>query len=434
MNYKECLRYLEDLQNLGIKFGLDNVRTILNSLNNPHQKYPSVLVAGTNGKGSVCAMLSHILSLHGLRTGLFTSPHLVRVEERIKIGNKSVSSKDFCRELTRLKKMIEELISSEKLLSPPTYFELLTCLAFQIFEKERIDMAILEVGMGGRFDATNVVLPEVSVITTISKEHQKFLGKTLDQIAFEKAGIIKQGIPVVCGVKKGVALAAIKKRAKDLSSPFYSVFERKNCFHEEKEKERYYFFYESKKAKYNYSPLLQGKHQGENAAIAIAACDVLSQRWMPLDREVIIQGIEETRWEGRLEIFSRCPLVIMDGAHNEEGVKALKSYINEFVPVPRILVVAFMRDKKIKRIADILFPLAEQIIITRFPYFRGASPEDVKAEANKFREKILLEPDVRRAVKKALSMAGLKGCILIAGSLYLVGEVKKIYPHRNLLF
>ena len=184
MNTEQCLKYLEKIQNLGIKFGLDNVRTLLASFDNPHEKYSSLVVAGTNGKGSVCAMLTEILTLHDFRVGLFTSPHLVSVEERIRIGRKLISSRSFCRILTALKERIEELIAQKELLSPPTYFELLTCLALVYFEKQRVDMVILEVGMGGRFDATNVVKPVLSVITTISKEHQKFLGASLSQIAF----------------------------------------------------------------------------------------------------------------------------------------------------------------------------------------------------------------------------------------------------------
>jgi len=216
MNYHECLRYLEKIQNLGIKFGLDNVKDILSFFNNPYQKYPSVLVAGTNGKGSVCAMLTRILSLHNFRVGLYTSPHLVKVEERIRINGEPISSRSFSQELTELKDRIEALIASKKLLSLPTYFELLTCLALIYFGKQRVDISVLEVGMGGRFDATNVVVPPISVITTISKEHQKFLGNTLSQIAFEKAGIIKPGISVVCGVKRGEAQRMIKQKAREL--------------------------------------------------------------------------------------------------------------------------------------------------------------------------------------------------------------------------
>jgi len=226
MNYRQCLNYLEQIQTLGMKFGLDNVRTLLAALGNPHQAYPSVLVAGSNGKGSVCAMLTRILTLQGFRAGLYTSPHLVRYEERIRIGGETISAKAFSRVLTRLRSQIERLIGSGKLASPPTHFELLTCAAFMFFAEERVDMAVLEVGMGGRFDATNVVSPVLSVITTISEEHQRSLGESLAEIAFEKAGIIKPGVPVVCGAEAREAVSTIRRRAGEKAAPFIEVFGR----------------------------------------------------------------------------------------------------------------------------------------------------------------------------------------------------------------
>jgi len=426
MNYEQCLRYLEKIQNLGIKFGLDNVKTILSSFNNPHQKYASLLVAGTNGKGSVCAMLTQILTLHKFRVGLFTSPHLVRVEERIRIGKRLIPARSLAKILTILRGRIEDLIASRKLLSPPTYFELLTCLAFLYFEEQKVDMAVLEVGMGGRFDATNVVEPSVSVITTISGEHQKFLGESLSQIAFEKAGIVRRGVPVVCGVEKSEAYESIKKRTEELQAPFNGVFARKGCFLTQKTEKGYSFVYRSEEEEYHFLPSLQGEHQGKNAAVAIVASEQLSKTWKRLDRKRIVEGIEKTEWEGRLEVVSRNPLVILDGAHNEEGAQALKKYVVDFLSSPLILVFAVMRDKEIAKIADILFPLAKKIILTRFPYFRAALPEKIKAEAQRFQDQIVLEPDTNKALNMALSSAGSQGCVLAAGSLFLVGEIKKL--------
>lgn len=426
MKYEQCLKYLEKIQSLGIKFGLDNVRTILSSFKNPHQKYPSVLVAGTNGKGSVCAMLTQILIHHDFRPGLFTSPHLVKPEERIRIGNRLIPSRDFCRILTALKARIEELIASKKLLTPPTYFELLTCLALVYFEEQKADIAVLEVGMGGRFDATNVVKPCVSVITTISGEHQKFLGESLNQIAREKAGIVKPGVPVVCGVEEAGAYQTIKKRAEELKAPFYGVFHRKDNFSVRKTKTEYSFIYRSEEERYVFSPSLQGEHQGRNAAVAIAACEQLSTGWKRLEKDKIIEGIEETSWEGRLEVVSREPLVILDGAHNVEGALALKKYIEDSLPSPLIFLFAVMRDKEIEKIADILFPQAEKVILTRFPYFKAASPDDIETKTPGYQDRIIKEPDPRKALKLAVRRAGPDGCVVAAGSLFLVGEIKKI--------
>ncbi len=426
MNEKECKRYLEKIQNLGIKFGLDNVREILASFGNPHKKFPSVIVAGSNGKGSVCAFLSRVLSLHGYRAGLFTSPHLLDVRERIRIGSELIAGKTFCRLLSQLKVKIEDLIAEKKLLNPPTYFEHLCCLAFLHFAEQKVDMAFLEVGMGGRFDATNVARPVVSVITTISAEHQKFLGENLDQIAFEKAGVIKPEVPVVCGVLEDVAYETIKNRACELGAPFLGVFDRRDDFVEEKTGSGYVFRFRSEDEIYTYTPSLPGMHQGRNAAIAIAVLRVLDSRWKNLEKEKIIQGIQTTRWEGRLEIVSRNPLVILDGAHNEEGAGALRDYIREFVPSPPILVYAAMRDKKVERMADILFPHAETVILTRFPYFRASPPEELAQRIPESGKKILCEPDSGKAFRMAKQLAGHDGVVLVAGSLFLVGEIKKI--------
>ncbi len=426
MKYEQCLKYLDKIQNLGIKFGLDNVRTILSSFKDPHQKYASVLVAGTNGKGSVCAMLTQILTFHDLRVGLFTSPHLIIPEERVRIGSRLISSRDFCRVLTALKVRIEDLITSKKLLNPPTYFELLTCLALVYFEEQKTDIAVLEVGMGGRFDATNVVKPCVSVITTISGEHQKFLGESLNQIASEKAGIVKPGVPVVCGVEETGAYQTIKKRAGELNAPFTGVFHRKESFSVRKTEREHSFVYQSDGEKYEFSPSLQGEHQGRNAAVTIAACEQLSKGWKRLEKDKIIEGIERTRWEGRLEVVSRKPLVILDGAHNVEGALALKKYIEDGLPSPLVFLFAVMRDKEIEKIADILFPLAEKVILTRFSYFKAASPDDIETKTSGYQDRIIKEPDSRKALKLAVRSAGAEGCVVVAGSLFLVGEIKKM--------
>lgn len=431
MNRQQCLSYLEKIQSLGIKLGLDNVRKVLSSFQNPHQKYPSVLVAGTNGKGSVCAYLTRILSLHDFRVGLFTSPHLVRVEERIRIGEKDIPARTFCRLLTLLKERIEELLLSKELLSPPTYFETLTCLAFLYFEEQKVDAVVLEVGMGGRLDATNVVDPVISVITTISGEHQKFLGETVSQIAFEKAGIIKRGVPVVCGVEEEEAFGVIQKRAEELRAPFFGVFEREGCFLSRKKKNGYSFIYRMNNDEYHFSPSLRGEHQGKNAAVAIATSKRLSGIWRSLEKKKIIEGIEQAKWDGRLEVVSNRPLIIVDGAHNCEGAQALKKYIRDFLPSPLILVFAVMNDKEIAKMADILFSPAEKVVIPRLPLPRAAEPEEIVRNAKRFEDRMVFEPDLKQAVRLAVQSAGSRGCVLIAGSLYLAGEAKRIFSSEK---
>jgi dihydrofolate synthase/folylpolyglutamate synthase len=425
MTSLQCRTYLERLQRFGIKLGLENIRTVLASFGDPHYKFPSILVAGTNGKGSVCAMMARILVEHKLRVGLYTSPHLVKVEERIRIGEKLIPQKEFCSLLSLIRGKIEGLLGKGSLECHPTYFEVLTILALLYFAEQKVNMAVLEVGMGGRFDATNVVTPLVSVITTVSKDHQEYLGTKIGQIAFEKAGIIKPGVPVVCGIERGEAYRVIRKRARELGAPFLGVFDEPGCFEAKKLKDRYRFSYRIGGKTYRFSPRLRGAHQGRNAAVAIAAASVLSKCWRTLEKRKIMLGIENADWEGRLEVVCRKPDVILDGAHNEGGARTLKAYIRDFVSPPVVLVFGMMKDKNIERVADLLFPAARRVILTSIPYSRAASPAEIWLKARKFRRKIVLEHSLKKALDMARAEAGLQGTVIISGSLFLVGESKK---------
>lgn len=425
MTSLQCRTYLERLQRFGIKLGLENIRTVLASFGDPHYKFPSILVAGTNGKGSVCAMMARILVEHKLRVGLYTSPHLVKVEERIRIGEKLIPQKEFCSLLSLIRGKIEGLLGKGSLECHPTYFEVLTILALLYFAEQKVNMAVLEVGMGGRFDATNVVTPLISVITTVSKDHQEYLGTKIGQIAFEKAGIIKPGVPVVCGIERGEAYRVIRKRARELGAPFLGVFDEPGCFEAKKLKDRYRFSYRIGGKTYRFSPRLRGAHQGRNAAVAIAAASVLSKCWRTLEKRKIMLGIENADWEGRLEVVCRKPDVILDGAHNEGGARTLKAYIRDFVSPPVVLVFGMMKDKNIERVADLLFPAARRVILTSIPYSRAASPAEIWLKARKFRRKIVLEHSLKKALDMAHAEAGLQGTVIISGSLFLVGESKK---------
>jgi len=428
MTFLQCRAFLEELQRFGIKLGLENIRAVLASFGDPHKTCPSILVAGTNGKGSVCAMLARILAEHGLKVGLFTSPHLVKVEERIRIGESLISQNDFCRLLSLIRERIAVLMREDKLGNHPTFFETLTILALLYFSEKKTDMAVLEVGMGGRFDATNVVKPLVSVITSVSKDHQEYLGTKIGQIAFEKAGIIKPGVPVVCGIDGGEAHRVIRKRARELGAPFLGVFDEPGRFKAKKLKGRYRFSYRIGNRTYRFSPHLRGAHQGRNAAVAIAAASILSECWSTLKKNKIIRGIESADWEGRLEVVSRRPDVILDGAHNEGGARTLNAYVEDFIKPPVVLIFGMMKDKNIKRVADILFPTVKRVILTSIPYSRAASPAEIWLTARKFRRKIALEHTLKKAIEIARAEAGSRGTVIISGSLFLVGEAKKIFP------
>jgi dihydrofolate synthase/folylpolyglutamate synthase len=426
MNYRQCLIYLDHIQALGIKFGLDNVRTVLKELNNPHKKFLTIQVAGSNGKGSVCAMITRILTLHKIKCGLFTSPHLIEIEERIRIGMDPIPRKEFCRMLTFLKEVIQKLIDKKKLKTSPTYFEIMTLLALLYFKEKNVDMAVLEVGMGGRFDATTVVDPVITAITTISEEHQEYLGLSLSEIAFEKAGIIKTGVPVISGVINEEAKRTIKDRAKELKASFIDVFGENKGYTKKRMENRYLFEYTLHDVTYVYHSSLPGSHQGKNAAVAINIADQINTRYRKLEKDKIIKGIESTKWDGRLEIIFERPLIIMDGAHNIEGAKALREYIDEFVGSLSVLIFAIMREKKIREISNILFPAAEKVILTMFPFHKSATPQEILSKTLDYKNRIICEPCPEQALKKAVYSVNKRGSILIAGSLYIIGELKKI--------
>jgi len=426
MTPAEGRSYLDHLERFGIKLGLENIAALCAALGDPQSRFPSIHVAGTNGKGSVAAMLAEIAKAHGLRTGLYTSPHLARVEERIRVDGRAIPPRRFLDRLAGLKSVIDRLMAGERLAYHPTYFEVLTALAFLEFADREVDIAILEVGMGGRFDATNVVRPLVSVITTIATDHEIHLGATLAKIAFEKAGIIKPGVPVVCGVRKGAALREIRRIARERGSSLTEAFGPGRALEARAGRGGFRFAYAGEGGRYAFSPGLAGLHQGANAAVAIATVEVLSRHWKPFDKAKVVAAVRETRWEGRLERVRSRPVVLLDGAHNVEGAEALAAYLREVVRRPVVLVFAAMRDKDLRAMTRALFPFARTVVLTRVPYKRSATPEALLQAAPPFKGLVFLEPDTRRAVELALSLSAGRTPVVIAGSLFLVGEVKRL--------
>ncbi len=426
MTPSEGRDYLDRLQHFGIKLGLENIAALVAAQGDPQDRFLSIHVAGTNGKGSVAAVLASVMKAHGLRAGLYTSPHLARVEERIQVDGRAIPPCRFLERLAELRAAIDGLMAEKRLVYHPTYFEVLTALAFMEFAEREVDIAVIEVGMGGRFDATNVVRPLVSVITTIAKDHEKHLGSTLREIAFEKAGIVKPGVPVVCGARGGAALRVIRGVARERRAPLVEVFGKGRSLEARPGRGGYRFVYRGERGSYSYTPGLAGRHQGANAAMAIAAAEVLSRVWRPLDKAKVLSAIRETRWEGRLETVSRRPLVLLDGAHNPEGAEALAGHIRDVVRRRVVLVFAAMEDKDIRAMTRILFPLASAVVLTRVPYERSATPEALLRATPLFKGPVFLEPDTRRAVELALSISGCRTPVVIAGSLFLVGEVKRL--------
>lgn len=426
MDYAEVLDYLHKLGNevLTMRFSLDTIRALLAQLNNPQSIYPCVLIGGTNGKGSVASTLASILHDCHIKAGLYTSPHLRRIEERIAVDRETISSDDFARIGGHIIELVETLMRGHRLPYRPTYFETVTAVAFQYFAERKIDLAVLEVGLGGRLDATNVVNPICSAITSVSLDHQAYLGDTIEKIAYEKAGIIKPHSKVVSAVTNAEACAVIRDRCVQLESTLLEVDKVCCVSHVISSDGRYTFDLLTPKKKYEGIQLnLFGRHQIRNAATAILAAEILANYGFDIPESKIRSGIRNTRWRGRIDIISQPTRMILDGAHNIEAVAALKDFLEENVREKIILIFAAMRDKDIKGMAEIMFPLAEKIILTKLKSPRNQEPDNIATVCRGIRNDFL----VAGSVEEALAIAK-DGCdddhVLVAtGSFYLVGEV-----------
>jgi len=437
-------------QTSGRKFDLAHMRVLLAGLEHPERRVPGVLIAGTNGKGSTAATLASILRASGLRTGLYTSPHLVRINERICINGEPIGDNDFALLHDLVDRTAERLVEEGELPWHPSFFEMLTAMAFEHFARKRVDVAVLEVGMGGRLDATNVIEPLVSVITDISLDHQKFLGNTVGEIAHEKVGIIRPGRPVVVlpqqpAANDVIGNAILEVGARGISAVPYvppvspaaaqhlKATQEKHLTPEGVEKERRawvsrYLVRVMGKEIWIESPLV-GRHQLRNIALAIATAEELKHQGFLIAPESIERGIRETRWPGRFQVIpatNESAELVLDVAHNPAGAWALRSTLSACYEDRRLtFVFGAMRDKAIGEMAEILFPLAEGVIATRADNPRSSAPEEIREAAIRTSAEILLAPSVGSALKQAQELAGRDGVIVITGSIYIVGEAMR---------
>ncbi len=442
MNYDESVRSLLRLgRELGAprqarleKFGLNSIATLAAELGNPHLAKPCVHVAGTNGKGSTAAMLESILRAAGLHTGLYTSPHLERISERIRIDGKEISDLEFAAIWTRLRSSIEPLMASGKLSSHPTFFECLTAMAFVAFEEHGVDLAIYEVGMGGRFDATNIVQPEVGIITPIDFDHENFLGHSIEEIAGEKAGIIKPGMSVVSSVDRAHARRIIARRCEEVEAQLFDI----DQYWRIDRIESLYGCYRAAafSAQWQSSlviePSLPGRFQVRNALAAATAAQLVSKRGFAVSGESIRRGIAQTQWAGRLERLSQRPDLYLDGAHNPAGARELLSFWEEnFANHSILLVYGAMRDKAVDEIAGFLFPRADSVILTEPHQPRAVSASMLAEMTGHFAKRSIVIPDPSDALEAALQMAAPGDAIFATGSLYLVGELRGYWKQRS---
>ncbi len=408
------LSYLEGLKQKGINLGLGPVSRLLARLGNPQNGYKTILIGGTNGKGSTAAMLSSILMKGGMDVGLYTSPHLRDFRERIRVNDRMIPGDTLCTLIDKVRDEIREDV---------TYFEFATALAFLHFSLCKVDMAIVEVGMGGRLDATNLVSPEVSIITNISMEHQKYLGNDLKSIASEKGGIIKEGGVCVTAARGHKVIDTLEEICSQRGSALYRAGRDIRV----RRSGRGSFSYYGINKRYRGLKLsLAGRHQIENAALALAAIEVLTAKGVSISDTSVVEGLRDVRWEGRLELVSRNPGIVVDGAHNPAGISSLcSSLLTDFSYRRLIVVFGVMRDKDYAGMLKKLLPLVDKIVLTKPKVERAACTEDLLSVASLHHGHIEVVDDSVEALDRARCLAGADDLVCVTGSLYLVGEIKK---------
>ena len=428
MNFDESLKYLYGLGNevSAMKLGLENIGKLLTALGNPEKNFLKVQVAGTNGKGSTCAFLDSICVLAGIKTGLYTSPHLISITERIKIGGQEISEKDFAHHATKIKEISEKLLEIGDLEALPTFFEQVTAIAISAFDEAKIDLAILETGLGGRFDATTAMKAEIVAITPIDFDHQNILGNTLAEIAAEKAAIIRKDTRVVLANQREEALEVILKKCDEVGIKTINNCKIELNAVDSINGKAIVTFITENEIYPDVNLGLRGRHQIENARLALQLAEVLKNNFnFTLSKSEIVEGLETAEHKGRLEFYQN---ILFDGAHNVAGAKALKEYLDEFINQPVTLVFGAMRDKDLSPIAAILFPKAETLILTKPNNERSMETSELlKIVPTSFEQKnIKLAETVAEAITTAKGITKKKELILITGSLYLVGEAQEI--------
>jgi len=424
------------------KFDLAHMRVLLAALDHPERRFPSVLIAGTNGKGSTAATLASILRESGLKTALYTSPHLVRINERIRVNGQEISDEQFAQLHEGIDRAAESLVQSGELPWHPSFFEMMTAIAFEHFANEKVDLAVLEVGMGGRLDATNVVDPRISVITDISLDHQKYLGETVSEIAREKVGIVRAGVPVVTLPQQPEANDVIGNTIMDLAArgvnavPYVPPVSPGSADYRVPDSGRstagdvYRYPLQVMGEQILVETRLVGRHQLRNVALAIAAAVELNQQgFSGITAASVERGIRKTQWPGRFQVIAApgWPEIVIDVAHNPAGAWALRSALSErYEDRSLIFLFGAMRDKAISEMTEILFPLADGVIATRPDNPRAASPEEIQKAAARTAVEVEAVEDVTGALQRARELAVGNAVVVITGSIYLVGEVMRI--------
>jgi dihydrofolate synthase/folylpolyglutamate synthase len=423
ISYDECLEHMYGLGRFGIKLGLDTTSQILINLGSPEKRFKSIHIAGTNGKGSIASYITSILRDAGFKTGLYTSPHLVKFNERFVIDGRQVSDDDVVEAYLAVK----QADTAER---QATFFELATAMAFYLFARDGVEWAIIETGMGGRLDATNVLSPELCIISNLSIEHTEYLGDTIEAIAMEKGGIIKPGVPVVTGVTQEQALGVLTDIAAERQTPLHLLG---RDFHTSRDGDKPSFTYSGMARTISgVTTRLPGRHQLDNAALALAAVELLfpdqENQTPAISDEIVKKGLSETRWAGRLEKIMADPLVVLDGAHNLAAATNLARFFEEELSDrPLTLVLGILDDKAFEPMLKLLLPWAARVIFTRADNKRSIDPAILKQTAKSFYSKdITVIETVAEAVDHAIKTSSPKDAVCIAGSLYVAGEARRM--------
>ncbi len=441
MDYASAVRYLLSLgrelaaptQASAAKFDLENIGTLALRLGHPERAYACAHIAGTNGKGSTAAMLESILRAAGFRTGLYTSPHLERINERIRVAGEEISDEAFAQSFSRLHELIEELLAVGRLRAHPTYFECLSAMAFEHFARARVEFAVFETGLGGRLDATNIISPVVTVLTPIDFDHENFLGHSLAEIADEKAGILKPNVPVVTAAQRPEAFAVVGERAAKLGCPIIETDSAYRIAGQSWEDgcARAVVSETASDWQIDLRLNLRGRFQLYNAVSAVAASHLLRSRGYSIPDDAISRGIATTHWPGRLELLQDCPAIYLDGAHNPAAARELAAFWDEqFAGRRIILVFGAMRDKAVDEIAGLLFPRAAAVIFTEPRSPRAISAAQLAHVVGHHAPHHEVVADAEEAVERALELTEPGDAVFITGSLYLVGALRHYWFSR----
>lgn len=429
MAYQDTIDYLFGLQKQGIKFGLSNSIALMQALGDPHRRFRSIHVAGTNGKGSTSMFLASMLQAAGYRTGLYTSPHLVDFTERIRINGAPISEARVVELAGRVRALAGDLPTpGQDSSAPPTFFEVTTAMAFSCFAEENVEVAVVEAGMGGRLDATNVITPLVSVITNIDLEHTDYLGTTLEQIAGEKAGIIKTGVPVVTGVVQPEAAGVLERTAAKLGAPLYRMPQAFRPEHVAPGRVQRFAYRGIRTELADVAIGMLGRHQVGNACLALAAVECATDRDLIVPEEAQRAGLAQAVWEGRLERVSERPDIYLDGAHNPASAQALAEALAELRPAYRdlVLVIGILKDKDRQGILESLLPLAGKVIVTQPLYARAMDAMTLADEVRRLHRSVETASTVAAAVDRSRALAGRDDLVVITGSLFTVGDARAV--------